>query len=117
MDPEPESPFENIESALQFVELLCDAIEETRREIEQASAEQQSERRQQALQLVSYNLAKLALHMGTSRRILNDLRTLRRLFLQERGLKEEEEEHGEAVEEMGPAPELTDSAEAGGFTD
>ena len=117
MDTEPESPFENIESALQFVELLCDAIEESRREIEQASAEQQSERRQQALQLVSYNLAKLALHMGTSRRILNDLRTLRRLFLQERGLKEEEEEQGEAVEEMGAAPELTDSAEGGGFVD
>jgi hypothetical protein len=115
VDTEPESPFENIESALQFVELLCDAIEETRREIEQASAEQQSERRQQALQLVSYNLAKLALHMGTSRRILNDLRTLRRLFLQERGLKEEEEQ-GEAAEEIA-APELTDSAEGGGFTD
>ena len=116
MDTEPESPFENIESALQFVELLCDAIEETRREIEQASAEQQSERRQQALQLVSYNLAKLALHMGTSRRILNDLRTLRRLFLQERGLKEDEEEQGEAAGEI-VAPELTDSAEGGGFTD
>jgi len=111
VDTEPESPFENIESALQFVELLCDAIEE----IEQASAEQQSERRQQALQLVSYNLAKLALHMGTSRRILNDLRTLRRLFLQERGLKEEEEQ-GEAAGEI-VAPELTDSAEGGGFTD
>ena len=115
MDTEPESPFENIESALQFVELLCDAIDETRQEIEQASAEQQSERRQQALQLVSYNLAKLALHMGTSRRILNDLRTLRRLFLQERGLKEEEEQ-GEAAGEI-VAPELTDSAEGGGFTD
>lgn len=129
VDTEPESPFENIESALQFVELLCDAIEESRREIEQASAEPQSERRQQALQLVSYNLAKLALHMGTSRRILNDLRTLRRLFLQERGLKEEEEP-GEAVEQMGAsgeladsveemdaAGELTDSAEGSGFTD
>ena len=124
MDTQPESPFESIESALQFVELLCDAIEETRREIEQASAEPQSERRQQALQLVSYNLAKLALHMGTSRRILNDLRTLRRLFLQERG-------QGDLAEGAVAAPELTDSAEgeavagewvdsadgAGGFTD
>ena len=67
------------------------------------------------MQLVSYNLAKLALHMGTSRRILNDLRTLRRLFLQERGLKEEEEQR-EAAEEIA-APELADSAEGAGFID
>jgi hypothetical protein len=40
---------------------------------------------------------------------------LRRLFLQERGLKEEEEQ-GEAAGEI-VAPELTDSAEGGGFTD
>ena len=38
----------------------------------------------EALQLVSYNLAKLTLHITTSRRILNDLRTLRRLLLAER---------------------------------
>ncbi len=110
---QPESPFENIESALQFVELLCDAIEESRREIEEASAEPQSDRRQQALQLVSYNLAKLALHMGTSRRILNDLRTLRRLFLQERGAREDE--LAELLEETG-AGEQADAADAAGFT-
>jgi len=116
VDDQPESPFENIESALQFVELLCDAIEETRREIEQASAEPQSDRRQQALQLFSYNLAKLALHMGTSRRILNDLRTLRRLFLQERGAKDDEEQ-AEEPEAAGSAGELADSADGAGFTD
>jgi hypothetical protein len=116
VDDQPESPFENIESALQFVELLCDAIEESRREIEQASAETQSDRRQQALQLVSYNLAKLALHMGTSRRILNDLRTLRRLFLQERGTREEEEQ-GEAAEGAAAAGELADAADGAGFID
>lgn len=113
MADQPESPFENIESALQFVELLCDAIEESRREIEEASAEPQSDRRQQALQLVSYNLAKLALHMGTSRRILNDLRTLRRLFLQERGAREDE--LAELLEETG-AGEQADAADAAGFT-
>jgi hypothetical protein len=90
VDQEPESPFDNIESAQQFVELLFDAIEEARREVEADAAQPQSERRQQALQLVSYNLAKLSLHMGTSRRILNDLRSLRRLLYQERGLQEEE---------------------------
>lgn len=114
MDEQPESPFESIESALQFVELLCDAIDETRAEIEQASAEAQPDRRQQALQLVSYNLAKLAMHMGTSRRILNDLRTLRRLFLQERSTKEDEEQ-GEAVEDARAASEIADSADGMGF--
>ncbi len=93
----PENPFDNLESAQQFVELLCEAIEEARREIEVEAAEPQAERRLQALQLVSYNLAKLATHMGTSRRILNDLRTLRRLFLQERGAHEESETEGQAA--------------------
>ena len=87
---QPESPFENIESAQQFVELLCDAIEEARREVESEVSRAQPERRLQALQLVSYNLAKLSLHMGTCHRILNDLRTLRRLLYQERVSQEEE---------------------------
>jgi len=48
------------------------------------AASEGADRRLEALQLVSYNLAKLNLHMTTSRRILNDLRTLRRLLLAER---------------------------------
>jgi hypothetical protein len=87
---EPETPFDSIESAQQFVELLCEAIEEARREIDEEIARTTApgdERRKQALQLVAYNLAKLAMHMGTSRRILNDLRTLRRLLLNERELE------------------------------
>ena len=91
MPYEAETPFENIESAQQFLELLGEAIEEARRDVEAEIAREQPERRQQALQLVSYNLAKLSLHMGTSRRILNDLRTLRRLLYQERGALEGEE--------------------------
>lgn len=87
---EPETPFDSIESAQQFVELLCEAIEEARREIDEEITRTTApgdERRKQALQLVAYNLAKLAMHMGTSRRILNDLRTLRRLLLNERELE------------------------------
>jgi hypothetical protein len=91
VEHQPETPFENIESARQFVELLCEAIEEARREVEAEAGRPQPERQLQALQLVAYNLAKLALHMGTSRRILNDLRTLRRLLYQERAGKEEEQ--------------------------
>ncbi len=87
---EPETPFDNIESAQQFVELLAEAIEEARREVEADIARAttaEADRRKQALQLVAYNLAKLSAHMATSRRILNDLRSLRRLLLNERLLQ------------------------------
>ncbi len=89
MDYEPENPFESIESAQQFIELLAEAIEDAQREVESDMTHDHPERRMQALQLVSYNLAKLSLHIGTSRRILNDLRTLRRLLFQERELERE----------------------------
>jgi phospholipid N-methyltransferase len=87
MSDELAQPFESIESAQEFVELLAQAIEESKAEIEvQAKAAQDAgeERQQQALQLVAYKLASLGSHMATSRRILNDLRTLRRLLLEER---------------------------------
>ena len=81
----PETPFDHIESAHQYVDLLADTIEETRREIDtELGSAQGGERRRRALLLVSYNLSKLSSHMRTSRRILNDLRTLRRLLLAER---------------------------------
>jgi hypothetical protein len=47
------------------------------------------ERQERALQLVSNNLMKLSQHMTTSLRILNDLRTLRRLLLEERQLNKD----------------------------
>lgn len=84
MGYEPEIPFENIESAQEFLALLEEAVEEARKDVESEAARAQPERRLQALQLVGYNLAKLSVHVGTSRRILNDLRSLRRLLLQER---------------------------------
>jgi len=83
----PETPFDHIESAHQYVDLLAEAIEETRREIDEemeTATVAGAERRRKALLLVSYNLAKLSFHMRTSRRILNDLRSLRRLLLAER---------------------------------
>jgi hypothetical protein len=89
MSYRPETPFDNIESAEQFVELLIEAIKESKRDVDEeiALAEgNRSGRSKKALQLVSANLAKLSQHMTTSRRILNHLRTLRRLLLQERRL-------------------------------
>jgi hypothetical protein len=89
MSYRPETPFDNIESAEQFLELLIEAIDESRRDVEAeiALAEgNRSGRSKKALQLVSANLTRLSQHMTTSRRILNHLRTLRRLLLQERRL-------------------------------
>lgn len=87
MSLEPETPFDSIEGSYQYVDMLSEAIAETRRDVEAevALAEQENaDRRKQGLLLVSYNLAKLESHMTTSRRILNDLRTLRRVLLAER---------------------------------
>ena len=85
-----ETPFDNIESSHEYVSLLADAISETLLDVEAdialAGAEH-ADRRLEALQLVRFNLAKLNSHMTSSRRILNDLRTLRRLLLDERHLQ------------------------------
>jgi hypothetical protein len=89
-----ETPFDNIESSHEYVAMLADAVEEARRDVEAeiAAAEKDgAQRRKQALLLVSFNLAKLNLHITSSRRILNDLRSLRRLLLAERGVEIEEE--------------------------
>jgi hypothetical protein len=84
---DPETPFDSIEGSQEYVALLAEAIEEARQDVDADIAvaiAEGAERRTEALQLVSYNLAKLTLHISTSRRILNDLRTLRRLLLAER---------------------------------
>src|SRR5262249_16780494 len=85
--PNSETPFDSLEGSHQYIALLAEVIEEAREEVEAEialAAEESADRRKEALQLVAYNLAKLNLHMTTSRRILNDLRTLRRLLLDER---------------------------------
>jgi hypothetical protein len=87
-----ETPFDDIEGSHEYVRLLAEAVNEARRDVETdiADAERDgADRRKEALLLVSYNLAKLNLHITSSRRILNDLRTLRRLLLAERGILSE----------------------------
>jgi hypothetical protein len=87
MSYDPETPFDSIEGSQEYVALLAEAIEEARKDVDAdtaAALAEGADRRVEALQLVGYNLAKLTLHITTSRRILNDLRTLRRLLLAER---------------------------------
>ena len=83
-----ETPFDNIEGSHEYVALLAQAIEEAKLDVEAEIALALADgapRRVEALQLVAYNLGKLSTHITSSRRILNDLRTLRRLLLDERG--------------------------------
>jgi len=82
-----QTPFDSVENAHQYVRLLVEAITEAKTEIAAdlgAAAQAKSERRVQALQIVQFKLDKLEQHLKTSSRLLNDLRTLRRLLLDER---------------------------------
>lgn len=85
MTYQSETPFDNIESARDYVDQLLDAAREAQAEIEMEmlrATEPELERRQQALQLVKYKLNQLATHVAASRRILSDLTKLRRLLLE-----------------------------------
>ena len=81
------SPFDSIESAHDFVSLFADSVADAKRDIEsdiQRELKSNAPRRMDALRLAAYNLEKLELHLNKSRRILNDLRSLRRLLFEER---------------------------------
>ena len=82
-----QTPFDSVENAHQYVRLLIEAITEAKTEIAAdlgAAAQAKSERRVQALQIVQFKLDKLERHLQSSSRLLNDLRTLRRLLFDER---------------------------------
>jgi hypothetical protein len=89
MSHDPATPFDSLESSHEYVSLLAEAIEatiaEVKADIALATAEGAT-RRVEALQLVHFKLTRLAANMSGSRLILNDLRTLRRLLLDERTL-------------------------------
>jgi hypothetical protein len=87
MSPRSEQPFDSIESAYDFLRILSEAAAEARRELEgqiQGESSSQSSRRVDALRIASYSVEKLELHLNHGRRILNDLRSLRRLLFEER---------------------------------
>ena len=84
---ELDTPFESIEGAQEYLKLLSATVVEARQDVEadaRAQTDVEHPRRVQALQLVLYKLEQLEKHVRTSHRILNDLRTLRRLLLEER---------------------------------
>jgi uncharacterized membrane protein YccC len=87
MSPRSETPFDSVENAHEYIRLLREAIADARQDIAAdlaAGSETNSDRRLEALRLVHYKLEKLEQHLHNSSRVLNDLRTLRRLLFDER---------------------------------
>ncbi|HZQ95676.1 MAG TPA: hypothetical protein VFA67_11745 [Candidatus Sulfotelmatobacter sp.] len=88
------TPFDTIESAQEFLALLREAVDEAKNNAAAdiaAEADLSTPRRLDALRLVTYKLDKLDQHVKVSCRLLNDLRTLRRLLLEERSQRLSEE--------------------------
>jgi hypothetical protein len=82
------TPFDTIESAQEFLVLLREAVDDAKNNAAAdiaAESDLNAPRRLDALRIVIYKLDKLDQHVKVSCRLLNDLRTLRRLLLEERG--------------------------------
>lgn len=87
--------FDSIESAHEYVGLLCEALDEAADTItgEMAGPVVTSHQRQlDALRLVDHKLKALRKHFVASRLLLNDLRTLRRYLFDERTQSERQED-------------------------
>jgi len=87
MDAKYARPFDSIESAHEFVVFLGERVEEAMKETQGHSDQAKADghqRRVEALAVALLKMNQLSTHMQKSRRILNDLRTLRRLLFQER---------------------------------
>lgn len=85
-----QNPFETIESTHEYLKLLDEVLEEV-----QATTEEELKRivladtmvisrGVEAIHLLSFKIEQLRHHIKASSRILNDLRTMRRLLLGER---------------------------------
>ena len=84
MAEKPERHFESIESALEFLALLDDAISDAKSEVRKLSGHSPHDRRLDALRLAQFKLDQLSSHVAKSHRLMNDLRILRRLLFGER---------------------------------
>ena len=88
MKHERDTPFDSIEGAHEYLTLLMEEVLDAKKEVQSDLATKEAGvslgRHAEALRVVLYNLERLERHMKISRRLLNDLRSLRRLILQER---------------------------------
>ena len=85
LTPAVQTPFDSVENAQAYIQLLIETRVEAKKEVadDAAAAATRSERRLEALRLVEYKLHRLEHHLRISGRMLNDLRRLRRLLLDE----------------------------------
>ena len=84
--PAVQTPFDSVENAQAYIQLLIETLVEAKKEVADDAddaARTRSERRLEALRLVEYKLHRLEHHLRMSGRMLNDLRRLRRLLLDE----------------------------------
>jgi hypothetical protein len=82
-----DTTFGSIEGAAEYLGLLLESVNEARVDLAAESALSSApgmERRREAIQLAVYKLSQLKQHLATSHRLLNDLRTIRRLLFAER---------------------------------
>jgi len=82
-----EQPFDSIESAHEFMNILAATTLEVMADLKrdrEAAIRDGELRRAQAIDLAMYKLKMLRSHVHRSRRMLNDLRIIRRLILNER---------------------------------
>jgi len=82
-----EKPFDSIESAQDFMDVLAATVLDVMKEVKAARAEAAGNgavRKAQALDIAMFKLKMLGCYVHRSRRALNDLRMLRRLILNER---------------------------------
>ena len=80
-------PFDSIESAQCFMDVLAETIIEVMKDLDrykQIATRENQTRRVQAMELAMFKLKTLNCHVYKSRRVLNDLRMIRRLILNER---------------------------------
>ena len=79
--------FDSIESAQDFMKVLAETILDSMKDLnrdQQAALQGGQPRQAQAIELAMFKLKTLSCHVHKSRIILNDLRTVRRLILNER---------------------------------
>lgn len=89
---EIEQPFDSIESAYEFMNVLAETILLNMTDLHhhhKLAIEEGQVRRAKAIELALYKSKSLSCYVHKSRRTLNDLRTIRRLILNERMTSED----------------------------
>lgn len=89
---EIQEPFESIESAYEFMNVLAETILSNMNDLHhqrKLAVQGGEERLARALELALFKSKSLSCYVFKSRRTLNDLRTIRRLILNERRTTED----------------------------